>query len=238
VEASDFQGAVSCLLKELKHRIRRVGGSDITQLEDLANDEVATLPGASALRLTDGEAVAHTAPSLPEHRLAFVAPPFPHTILVTTLDASPRDPAQLAPILWWTACVRVRLRPEERADLHAIVLLPEANSSSTEWRSLLETDERFCRKLAWIVPTSKKGRASSVEVFLDRTFLAQPWAEDSRIGARGLDPLADLADSLTGTVPFSAATVHAWLSLLGRGSAKGRDLAEELVRIAEESRGS
>lgn len=226
-----FAEARGVLLREADSRLRGVDGPGIVERTDLSSDNVRVLPGATANLLSDEPP--KLAPALPTSRYACAVPPFPHILLITTLDAVHADQAELMPILWWIACVRAHISVRDRADLHALVLLDQNASHSPRWRSMLEGDDRFCRKLVWLVPPNPDDRQDSARAFLDRTFLAQPWSDEHEMGARGLDPLADLAESLAREVDFPESVVRQWLALLAKKDLVGRDLALELVRIAE-----
>jgi hypothetical protein len=224
-------GALAKLRQRIEARLVRAGGGSIVELPDLVSEQIAVLPGVSSVPAGVEEAP-RRAPALPEHRFAWALPPFSHTILVTTLEPSESRQADVSPILWWIACVRAHLNPRDRADLHAFVLLDERSQGAQHWSSLLERDDRFCRKLAWLVPSSPDGVSASAGRFLDRTFLAQPWADEGDVDARDLDPLADLAESLTKELEVPEPVLREWLSLLGTTESSGRDLAEELLRLA------
>jgi hypothetical protein len=223
--------AISALLEETNLRLKRVGGTRIVEHPELADPDIAIISaGASSLLSEDSS---RRAPALPEFRLAYTMQPYPHLIMLTALDPLSEKNAEIAPILWWIACVRSRLASVSRADLHAVVLIDGNNDAALRWQSLLECDHRFCRKLVWLTPPARGSLGDSAREFLDRTFLAQPWAEEERVGARGLDPFANLAESLASELGFSQGTIHDWLGLLARPDLAGRDLAEELMRAAE-----
>jgi hypothetical protein len=209
-----------------------VSGTAIVEHADLASPEIAVI-SATASALLSSEDTSRRAPALPEFRLAYTMQPYPHLVIVTALDPLSDEKAEMAPILWWIACVRSRLASVHRADLHAVILMDQNNPAAPRWQSLLEGDDRFCRKLVWLVPPTSASLGDSAREFLDRTFLAQPWADEERVGARGLDPFANLAESLASDLGFPQGTIHAWLALLARRDLAGRDLAEELVRAAE-----
>lgn len=236
MEAELIERALSALLTETEARLRRVNGTKVLERPELVSEDIAIIAAtASALLPSDNQ---HRAPKLPEVRFAYTLQPYPQLVVVTALDPSSDEKAEISPLLWWIACVRSRLGPILRADLHAFILMGEAASSATRWRSSLEGDDRFCRKLVWLVPQAVEDLQQSARSFLDRTFLAQPWADEEKMTARGLDPFANLAESLSTELQFPRDTIHHWLALLARPELVGRDLAEEMVRAAEGAGGN
>jgi len=232
-----INAALSALLAETELRLQRVNGNKVVEQPELAGPDVAIISATASALLSAGD-TGHRAPKLPEFRFAYTMRPYPHLVVVTALDPSSDEKAEVAPLLWWIACVRSRLGPVQRADLHAFILMDQRDSSAARWRSSLEGDDRFCRKLVWLVPQSVDELRDSARAFLDRTFLAQPWADEEKIAARGLDPFADLAESLSAGLEFPQGTIHDWLALLARPDLATRDLAEEMVRAAEGANGT
>lgn len=63
------------------------------------------------------------------------------------------------------------------SDIYYIFVAPRNTKNKEFWFSMateIERDERLCRKLVWI-PDENEG----ADMFLNRTFLARPWAEGS-----------------------------------------------------------
>lgn len=75
-------------------------------------------------------------------------------------------------------------------DLNVIFVLEPTESNFkilSDLSNEIERDDRVCRKLVWL----KGPNGKSVESFLDRTFLARPWACSSPATADALLPLTD-----------------------------------------------
>ena len=75
-------------------------------------------------------------------------------------------------------------------DLNVVFVLEPTESNCKTLNDLsneIERDDRVCRKMVWL----KGPYGKSVENFLDRTFLARPWACTSPATADALLPLTD-----------------------------------------------
>jgi hypothetical protein len=101
-----------------------------------------------------------------------------------------------------------------------------------ERRSRIESDERFCRKFVWL--PSREPSDPEIGAFLDRTFLAQPWAGESA-EPRSLDPLERLVEEASGGgTLLTPAEARRWIARLGLVATTGtHQIAEDLIGILE-----
>lgn len=128
--------------------------------------------------------------------------------------------------LLWAGKVVMNMTAIERADAQLFLVVPDPSDQLTTFQSQVEADERICRKFLWrtAVPS-----AAAADAFLDRTLLAQPWADTSS-DPRPLDPFQLLA-----SVPGVPADVVArWLRALGGHADRSRaDWSELLIHLSD-----
>jgi hypothetical protein len=114
---------------------------------------------------------------------------------------------------------------------------PAGSMKRLHWhalRSRIESDERFCRKFVWL-PSSTPDR-EDLSLFLERTFLARPWAV-AGLEPTSLDPIQQLIDDASPSSELSASEVKAWIERLGHADGSGMaSLAEDLVSLLETKR--
>jgi hypothetical protein len=131
------------------------------------------------------------------------------------------------------------LPDKHREDLHLFLVGPPGACENLRWielASLIERDERVCRKLVWLPPQSSM--ESSVQTFLNRTFLARPWRFLEGLHQPRLDPVAAIVrmlssrDELRDTPPSA---LRQWLDVLTQPG-DSPDLVEPLVRALKESK--
>jgi hypothetical protein len=129
------------------------------------------------------------------------------------------------------------LPDKAREGLHLFLVGPPGASEDLRWRELaaqIERDGRVCPKWVWLPASSNM--ESSVQTFLDRTFLSRPWRGLEGIPPPRLDPVADFVRALAGReelrdTPLPA--LHSWAELLTQpGDAP--DLVEPLMRALKE----
>lgn len=190
---------------------------------------VASLPGAEP-RTTS------TLRRLPEFRRAFELTPASVRLLICGLDHSAPDESYAA-ALWWTGLVRLDLAPLQRGDLHLFLVAPLGTADDSKWqglRSEIESDERFCRKFVWL--RSNAPSDSEIAAFLDRTFLAEPWAGKGA-DPTSLDPLEALIGDSHQSELLTAEEARLWVNRLGSVQVTGiPQLADDLVAILEGKR--
>jgi hypothetical protein len=105
-------------------------------------------------------------------------------------------------------------------------------------QSVIERNERICRKLVWLPPADCEDYEASLNAFMKRTFLAFPWLpqnfSESAVlaGPRGLDSWALLARTIAEVATaqgerFSEDEAQQWIEALSQ--AQGGDRADRLV---------
>lgn len=167
-------------------------------------------------------------------RRILVADQMPYVILAAFVSAEPdafSDP--FASLLWWAAQARQELDHSRRDDLHLVIVVRPTELRRAAWLALassIENNEHLCRKFVWVAPEAPDQAVASVDLLLDRSFLARPWHVAPLAAARTLDPLAGLLDDNSLTALASTAELEQWLALLSRSIRAGQDVAEQMVR--------
>lgn len=81
----------------------------------------------------------------------------------------------------------------DAANLQIFLIGPPGSSQDLEWRYLaaeMEADDRICRKLVWLPAASVS--IEDARTFLQRTFLARPWDDDSQPTEARLDQMGTI----------------------------------------------
>jgi hypothetical protein len=126
---------------------------------------------------------------------------------------------------------RSRLTPDETADLHLFLASPVGAQGDQAWRQAalaIERDERVCRKLVWLRPSTEDQEAASFEVFAGRTFLARPWRHGPLQTGAQLDRFSRLVDVI-GDAGVPRSVVEEWLSLSADENTEWPELVDELI---------
>lgn len=217
---------------ELSARAERCGWRPTPSAKLLRQPDTADGVGTLLAALPSGSADVPPSDRLPDFRRAIELEPASLGLLLCGLDAAnPEDSYRAA--LWWAGLVRADIPPSKRSDLHLFLIAPKGTRDQPAWRSRrsrIESDERFCRKFVWL-PSNDPDRAE-IETFLDRTFLAQPWAGESA-EPRSLDPLERLVEEIS-TKSLNRDEARAWIGRLGSVDMSGmQQIAEDLVSILE-----
>ena len=139
--------------------------------------------------------------------------------------------------MWWAGLVRARTTSARRGDLHLFLIGPQGSDEHAVWRGLrsrIESDERFCRKFVWL-PSLKPG-PEEIGSFLDRTFLAEPWAGGS--GSQvSLDPMERIVEEVGAGNSLTLDEARRWIARLDAGDTNGfQQMAEDLMAILESKR--
>jgi len=214
---------------ELRHRAKRCGWSTVANADALGDGN--DLGTDSVLRVLPTRPVAKHDDELPRFRRAFDLQPASLSLLVCGLYGEDPDRSYRA-ALWWAGLVRSRSTPVRRSDLHLFLIAPRGSDEQAAWRghrSRVESDERFCRKFVWL--PSLQPDAKEIGGFLDRTFLAEPWASESA-EPRSLDPLERLVEDIGGSSSLTSDEARRWIARLGATDENGfQQMAEDLVGI-------
>lgn len=167
---------------------------------------------------------------LPAERVAIKIDPLPHILLLATIEFDQTDIPQMKPVLWWIAMVRRQLTIHQRADLYT-VLISDAigtNTAQKVWHARIESDDRFCRKFVFS-PQPDLSARDAADLFLDRTFLAQPWKATVATATRSLDPMDTTATRFAEQALLTVQQARAWLSILASRTEEAKDLGELLL---------
>ena len=125
----------------------------------------------------------------------------------------------------------------EREALHLFLVGPPGACEDPQWRELASQIERDGRGYAkWVWLPAQSNMESSVQAFLDRTFLSRPWRGLEGVPPPRLDPAADWIRTLAGRgelrdTPLSV--LHPWVEILTQPG-DPPDVAEPLMRALKE----
>lgn len=180
----------------------------------------------------DGDASpADAAVPLPEDGVALVIGY--HAVLIGSLGDDPERMAVMDRLRRWhnQAVVARSWLGWQGEDLQVFLAGPPGSADSETWRaaaSEIERNERVCRKLVWLPPATAAQWPSSLERFMQRSFLARPWKGLLPPEQEALDRMAHLFRGLA-REGLAEPTAKRWLDLLARDEIDREDLAEGLV---------
>lgn len=229
-------------LNRLKNHLIRVA-----ERRSLAMEEDPRGLHVDRLPLESAPDRAHDAPDS-EHLLAVLVIDGYTTLigsLEQTEDESSRDQA-MDEYHWRASTVRGWLSPNRKDDLMLCLACPAGSDEDDEWlstRAEIEGDDRVCRKLLWLPPSSVDTAESSLDRLIARSFLAKPWEAEHSAATENLDPwqrLEQQMEAATGMQDGDVARLRAWKDLLiatadsqGQLIVPGRDLVEKLLAHLE-----
>lgn len=107
------------------------------------------------------------------------------------------------------------MRPEEVINAH-ILLCARQTSSQHDWRAVIdvaERDEAVCRKLVW--NWGSGSLEASYRAFIERSFLAEPWADSQAQPGATLDRTDSLSLRVLQEETLSPAVAARWVQIAG-----------------------
>jgi hypothetical protein len=129
---------------------------------------------------------------------------------------------------------RSYMRAEEVINAH-IMLCVTVTNPQADWRRIIdlaERDETVCRKIVWMPEADAVDE--SYQVFVARTFLAQPWRSLDTILNAPLDHNQGLAERILVKQGLSKATAARWVALAEAYKDDPDGLIPQLVAAQEQ----
>jgi hypothetical protein len=173
--------------------------------------------------------------SLPTAAKGLMIGPYPVLVCDIELGSSESIMSVLHPIHNQMIIARSYMDATEVINAH-IILVGKLNSQGIDPDriiDLIERDETVCRKLIWLLPPADL--EISYREFLERTFLAQPWAFTDEQDNAPLDHNDSLLEKSLQNQGLSAAAAEKWVRLAEKNFDDPEDLVEALVAAMEES---
>ncbi|WP_157370529.1 ABC-three component system middle component 1 [Vulgatibacter incomptus] len=155
-------------------------------------------------------------------------------VLIGDLGSDPSRAFEILLSFHWQAAALRSSRPAAEQD--DVILYLVALGEPKKWQNVagqIERDDRVCRKLVWVASEDSNDRNDSLNSFLQRTFLARPWASERADMATSLDAIGR---ALARIEPANFGVARRWVELLisDDAPASGRPLAERLLSSLEE----
>lgn len=97
----------------------------------------------------------------------------------------------------YAAIARTWLLSDFSDDLNLFLVGPTGSKDEREWQNfsrIVERNDLVCRKLVWLPSSNDHEWATELSVFLERTFLAEPWKGSATTSGVNLDALSDSMD--------------------------------------------
>ena len=140
---------------------------------------------------------------------------FPVLASVIELEDVARMQSDLKRLHGQMVIARSFMRPEEIINAH-ILLCARETSSQHDWRKVIdvaERDETVCRKLVWNWGSGTLD--ASYDRFIDRSFLAKPWADSQARPGATLDRTDSLSLRILQEEGLSATVAASWVRIAG-----------------------
>jgi hypothetical protein len=158
-----------------------------------------------------------------------------YPILIVDMDLSATDavPQQLQQVHNQMIIARSFMQASEVINAHIFLVATEPTTQA-DWIQmvdLIERDETVCRKLVWLRQDGNLDQ--SFQEFVERTFLAQPWAFADEQDNAPLDQNDKLVESVLRSQGLSAAAAAKWIELAGAKLDDPQELVEQLVSAME-----
>lgn len=176
-----------------------------------------------------------SATSLPEATVGLRLGAYPVLVAPIALSTSEQMQDSLRPLHNQMVIARSYMRAEEVINAH-IMLCVTATDSQADWRGIIdlaERDETVCRKVVWMPDTD--GLDASYDLFLARTFLAQPWRSLQAVLNAPLDHNQGLAERILVRRGLSEPAAKRWVVLAETYKDDPDGLIPQLVAAREQS---
>lgn len=175
-----------------------------------------------------------SAASLPETAIGLRLGAYPLLVAPIPLNSSEEMQTSLKALHNQMVIARSYMRAEEVINAH-IMLCVTATDSKADWRGIIdlaERDETVCRKVVWM--PEKDALDASYDLFLARTFLAQPWRSLEAVLNAPLDHNQGLAERILVRHGLSEPTAKRWVALAETYKDDPDGLIPQLVAAREQ----
>jgi hypothetical protein len=154
-----------------------------------------------------------------------------YPVLVSAIDLKNSEGmlVQLRSVHNQMVIARSFMRADEVIDAH-IILVAQVPSADADWAQLVdlvERDEAVCRKIVWV--PNFNGLDASYDSFIDRTFLAEPWASIDAQTNAPLDQNGRLVENILRKNGLTEAAAATWVVLADSSSDDPDALVDQLV---------
>lgn len=150
---------------------------------------------------------------LPEATIGLRLGAYPVLVAPIALTSSEQMQASLRALHNQMVIARSYMRAEEVINAH-IMLCVTATNVEADWRGIVdlaERDETVCRKVVWMPDT--EALDASYDLFLARTFFAQPWRSLQSVLNAPLDHNQGLAERILVRRGLSEPAAKRWIAL-------------------------
>lgn len=150
---------------------------------------------------------------LPEATIGLRLGAYPVLVAPIALTSSEQMQASLRALHNQMVIARSYMRAEEVINAH-IMLCVTATNVEADWRGIVdlaERDETVCRKVVWMPDT--EALDVSYDLFLARTFFAQPWRSLQSVLNAPLDHNQGLAERILVRRGLSEPAAKRWIAL-------------------------
>lgn len=175
-----------------------------------------------------------SAASLPETAIGLRLGAYPLLVAPIALNSSEEMQASLRALHNQMVIARSYMRAEEVINAH-IMLCVTTTHSEADWRGIIdlaERDETVCRKVVWMPDTDALD--TSYDLFLARTFLAQPWRSLEAVLNAPLDHNQGLAERILVRHGLSQRAAKRWVVLAETYKDDPDGLIPQLVAAREQ----
>jgi hypothetical protein len=154
-----------------------------------------------------------SAAPLPDFIIGLRLGAYPVLVAPITLAASDQMQTSLRALHNQMVIARSYMRAEEVINAHIMLCVTETNAEA-DWRGIIdlaERDETVCRKVIWMPDADDVD--ASYDLFLARTFLAQPWRSLEAVLNAPLDHNQGLAERILVKHGLSESVARRWVAL-------------------------
>lgn len=170
---------------------------------------------------------------LPETTIGLRLGAYPLLVAPIALTSSEQMQTSLRALHNQMVIARSYMRAEEVINAH-IMLCVTATNAEADWRGIVdlaERDETVCRKVVWMPDT--EALDASYDLFLARTFFAQPWRSLEAVLNAPLDHNQGLAERILVRRGLSELAARRWIALAETYKNDPDELIMQLVAARE-----
>lgn len=151
---------------------------------------------------------------LPQRTIGMRLGAYPVLLVNVELGAEEAISAQLKKVHNQMFLARSYMRAGELINAHIILVADDTadHIDPEQLRDVIERDETVCRKLVWDI--RENSEEQSYQEFIERTFLAQPWAFTHNEVNAPLDQNDELVERVLQKQGLSSAAASKWVELI------------------------